>query len=63
MSEVTFVPATKEKRMELGSMEERVSLLNGNLRIQSRLMEDIKILVEIPYGEKKNDSKEKHIDR
>ncbi len=44
-------------------MEERVSLLNGNLRIQSRLMEGIKILVEIPYGEKKNDSKEKHIDR
>lgn len=63
MSEVTFVPATKEKRMGLGSMEERGSLLNGNLRIQSRLMEGIKILVEIPYGEKKNDSKEKHIDR
>jgi signal transduction histidine kinase len=48
--------------MGLGSMEERGSLLNGNLRIQSRLMEGIKILVEIPYGEKKNGSKEKHID-
>jgi signal transduction histidine kinase len=54
--------ASKEKRMGIGSMVERASLLNGNLRIQSRLMEGTKILVEIPYGEKKNDSKEKHID-
>jgi signal transduction histidine kinase len=54
--------ASKEKRMGLASMEERGSLLNGNLRIQSRLMEGTKILVEIPYGEKKNGSKEKHID-
>jgi signal transduction histidine kinase len=54
---------SKEKRMGLGSMGERVSLLNGNLRIQSRLMEGTKILIEIPYGEKKNVSKEKHIDR
>ena len=54
--------APKEKRMGLGSMEERVSLLNGKLRIQSRLMEGTKILVEIPYGEKKRASKEKHID-
>ena len=55
--------ASKEKRMGLGSMEERVSLLNGNLRMQSQLMEGTKILVEIPYGEKKSGSEEKHIDR
>ena len=55
--------ASKEKRMGLGSMEERVSLLNGNLRIQSRLMEGTKIFIEIPYGEKESDSQEKHIDR
>ena len=54
--------ASKEKRMGLGSMEERVSLLNGILRIQSRLMEGTKILVEIPYKEQRSDSKEKHID-
>ena len=54
--------ASKEKRMGIGSMMERASLLNGNLRIQSRLMEGTKILVEIPYGKKKNGSKKKHID-
>ena len=32
------------------------------VRIQSRLLEGTKILVEILYGEKKNDSKENHID-
>lgn len=37
-------------------------LLNVNLRIQSRLMEGIKILVEIPYKEQRSDSKEKRID-
>jgi signal transduction histidine kinase len=33
-------------------MEERVSLLDGNLRIQSRLMEGTKIRIEIPLKEK-----------
>ncbi|MCD6298750.1 MAG: sensor histidine kinase, partial [Deltaproteobacteria bacterium] len=46
--------ASKEKRMGLGSMEERVSLLNGSLSIQSRLMEGTKILIEIPFKEKRN---------
>jgi PAS domain S-box-containing protein len=46
--------AFKEKRMGLGSMEERVSLLNGSLSIQSRLMEGTKIFIEIPFKEKKN---------
>ena len=54
--------ASKEKRMGLASMEERVSLLNGNLRIQSRLMEGTKILVEIPYKEQRSDHKKKRID-
>ncbi|MBW1798444.1 MAG: sensor histidine kinase, partial [Deltaproteobacteria bacterium] len=49
--------ASKEKRMGLGSMEERVSLLNGSLRIQSRLMEGTKIFIEIPYKEKRNGAK------
>jgi PAS domain S-box-containing protein len=46
--------ASKEKRMGLGSMEERVSLLNGSLSIQSRLMEGTKIVIEIPFKEKKS---------
>jgi len=49
-----LLKASKEKRMGLGSMEERVSLLNGNLRIQSRLKEGTKIFIEIPFKEKKS---------
>jgi signal transduction histidine kinase len=37
--------------MGLGSMEERVSLLGGDLRIQSRLMQGTKIRIEIPLQE------------
>jgi signal transduction histidine kinase len=44
--------ASKEKRMGLRSMEERVSLLNGKMRIQSRPKEGTKIFIEVPYKEK-----------
>jgi PAS domain S-box-containing protein len=47
-----LLKASSEKRMGLGSMEERVSLLDGNLRIQSRLLEGTKIRIEIPLKEK-----------
>jgi PAS domain S-box-containing protein len=50
--EGSLLKASSEKRMGLGSMEERVSLLDGNLRIQSRLMEGTKIRIEIPLKEK-----------
>jgi PAS domain S-box-containing protein len=45
--------ASKEKRMGLRSMEQRVSLLNGKMRIQSRPKEGTKVYIEIPYKEKK----------
>jgi PAS domain S-box-containing protein len=45
--------ASKEKRMGLRSMEERVSLLNGKMRIQSRQNEGTKVFIEVPYKEKK----------
>ena len=45
--------ASKEKRMGLRSMEERVSLLNGKMKIQSRPKEGTKIFIEVPYKEKK----------
>jgi len=45
--------ASKEKRMGLRSMEQRVSLLNGKMRIQSRPKEGTKVFIEIPYKEKK----------
>ena len=45
--------ASKEKRMGLRSMEERVRLLNGKMKIQSRSKEGTKVFIEVPYKEKK----------
>ena len=47
-----MVSAIKEKRMGLRSMEERVNLLNGKMKIQSRPTEGTKIFIEVPYKEK-----------
>lgn len=52
-----------EKRMGLRSMEERVRLLRGKMKIQSRAMKGTKISITIPYVETGNDSEEIHIDR
>ena len=41
--------AFKEKRMGLQSIEQRVSLLDGKMNIQSSPMEGTKILIKIPY--------------
>jgi PAS domain S-box-containing protein len=54
--------AEKEKRLGLRSMEERVSLLNGAMRIKSRTMEGTKIIIEVPNKGKKNVAKQKHTD-
>jgi len=43
-----LLQASSDKRMGLGSMEERVGLLNGTIRIQSRLMVGTSIRIEIP---------------
>lgn len=45
--------AWKEKRMGLRSMEERVNLLNGHMKIQSRPTEGTKVFIEVPCKEKK----------
>lgn len=58
-----LIRASSERRMGLGSMQERVGLLNGNLKIQSRLMEGTKIFIEVPIREQKRGSKEKHRNR
>jgi signal transduction histidine kinase len=47
-----LLQASSEKRMGLSSMEERVNLLNGTLKIQSRLMVGTNIRIEIPLKEK-----------
>ncbi len=45
--------ASKEKRMGIRSMEQRVSLLNGKMRIHSLPKEGAKVFIEIPFKEKK----------
>ena len=52
--------ASKEKRMGLRSMKERVGLLNGKMKIQSRPKEGAKIFIEVPYKETARDREEKH---
>jgi len=44
---------TSEIRMGLRSMQERVNLLGGKIKIQSRLGQGTKISIEVPYKEKK----------
>jgi signal transduction histidine kinase len=51
-----LVMALTEKRMGLRSMEERVSLLEGKMKIQSRPGKGTKVLIEVPYEEKKSES-------
>jgi PAS domain S-box-containing protein len=57
-----MVSVIKEKRMGLRSMEERVSLLNGKMKIQSRPTEGTKICIEVPYKEQNHARKKEHID-
>jgi len=53
--EKRLITAQNEKRMGLRSMKERVSLLNGAMRIQSHPGKGTKILIEVPYEEKKSE--------
>ncbi len=50
-----LVAAQNEKRMGLRSMKERASLLKGAMRIQSHPGKGTKILIEVPYEEKKSE--------
>jgi PAS domain S-box-containing protein len=52
--------ASKEKRMGLRSMEERVGLINGKMRILSRPNEGTKIFIEVPYKETARGREEKY---
>jgi signal transduction histidine kinase len=44
----------REKQLGLSSMEERVNLLEGTMSIHSRPSKGTKILIEVPYREKKD---------
>ena len=57
-----MVSAVKERRLGLRSMEERVGLLNGKMKIQSRPTEGTKIFIEVPYKEQSHVPKDEHID-
>ena len=46
-----LLATSNEKRMGLRSIQERVSLLKGKMRIQSRPNEGTKIYIEVPHRE------------
>ena len=54
--------ASREKRMGLRSMEERVNLLEGKMRIRSSPGEGTKILIEVPYREEYDAEEENPVD-
>jgi PAS domain S-box-containing protein len=45
--------ADQEKRMGLRSMQERVILLNGEMKLQSKPGRGTKVAIKLPFGEKK----------
>ena len=52
--------ALNEKRMGFRSIEERINLLMGTIKVNSTPMEGTKILIQIPYKEEDHGTKEKH---
>ena len=55
--------AVHEKRMGLRSMQERVTLLNGEMKLQSKPGRGTKVFIKLPFVEKKSDTKENHFNR
>ena len=55
--------AGQEKRMGLRSMQERVKLLNGQMKLQSKPGRGTKVSIKLPIVEKKNGAKENHLNR
>jgi PAS domain S-box-containing protein len=55
--------SSQEKRMGLRSMQERVTLLNGKIKLQSKPGQGTKVFIKLPLGEQKHDAQENHPDR
>ena len=49
--------------MGLRSMQERVTLLNGEMKLQSKPGQGMKVFIKLPFAEKKSDTKEKNLNR
>jgi PAS domain S-box-containing protein len=55
--------ALKERCMGIRSMEERVALLGGSMRLDSRPMQGTRIRIEVPFRETRDGGKEDRSDR
>lgn len=55
--------AGQEKRMGLRSMQERVKLLNGQMKLQSKPGRGTKVSIKLPIVEKKSGAQENHLNR
>ena len=55
--------AVQEKRMGLRSMQERVTLLNGKMKLQSKPEQGTKVFIKLPFAEKKSGTQENHLNR
>ena len=49
--------------MGLRSMQERVTLLNGKMKLQSKPGQGTKVFIKLPFAEKKRGAKENHLNR
>ena len=55
--------ASQEKRMGLRSMQERVTLLNGEMKLQSKPGQGTKVFIKLPFVEKKRGTEENDFNR
>jgi PAS domain S-box-containing protein len=55
--------AGQAKRMGLRSMQERATLLNGKMNLQSKRGRGTKVIIKLPFEEKKSGEKENHLNR
>ena len=53
----------QEKRMGLRSMQERVTLLNGEMKLQSKPGQGTKVFIKLPFAEKKSGAEENDLNR
>jgi PAS domain S-box-containing protein len=55
--------SSQEKRMGLRSMQERVNLMKGEMKLQSKPGRGTKVTIKLPVEEKKSDAQENHLNR